>query len=272
MNEISPIYQRAAEARNISFRHERFGTLSHGSKSHQDFQFDSELLAQFPDGRSAGYLFSDSPTSVETIKADIISFQKAIALQYASSQKVHINLNAPTIFSAEFRDALQETRTALVNFNPENVCLELTEHGGVPDSFSEEWLEYLKEIGFSRALDDFYPFEGGETDLSAERYRLEKIGPHVDAVKFPHHLLKKIAANQPADIDNIFREIENVKRFCNDPFIILEGVKAEHKHLYPVLESLGIHVVQYSGHVGEDRPLQVINNVSSAPSELAYTP
>ena len=119
------------------------------------------------------------------------------------------------------------------------VCIEITEHGGIPNGFNPKLLQYLKEIGFKLALDDFDPRS------QVELKRLALLAPYMDIIKFPFQVMEAFRCKETRE--EISSLIRSTCFQYPDKVIVMEGVKREEMNfMMSALRDIGIDYVQIS--------------------------
>lgn len=239
LNAISYFFEQASR---LSFIPERFFSLG-GTPSPQLPK--AEILARHKDGLSAGHIFDEARRYDQIISTDLIALEIAVQKHLELGEPVSINLNAETFFSDLLMPRLDELLAKYPAFKPSGVCLEITEQGGVPASYNEQYLIALKDKGFMLGLDDFNPNDLAEYD------RLTHFGPHVDIVKFPHEYMHIVRFGSDADKEKFAAQVAIVKTAYPNAMIVMEGVKESDMALIPLLQRMGIDLVQQSSHCPE---------------------
>jgi EAL domain-containing protein (putative c-di-GMP-specific phosphodiesterase class I) len=207
------------------FRSEAFVEIG----SHSDFSGFEELLCVHENPES----FFTSATNAQIHQIFSEAFDEGVG------RSVTINIQPSALFDKDF---LQVLSTCLENYpqiDRHRVCIEITEHGGIPENFNPKILQYLKDINLKLALDDFDPRKPDEIT------RLEMFAPYIDIIKFPYQVMEALRdKNTHEDMSALVRSI------ClqyPDKVIVMEGVgKDELADVSLHLNSLGINYVQIS--------------------------
>lgn len=217
----------------------------------------AEILARHPDGKSAGHIFDEARVDGNIISTDLIALEFAVQAHLALNQSVSINLSAETFFSNLLLQKVKELKATYPKFNPSSICLEITEQGGIPDTFNERYLMELKNMGFSLALDDFDP------TIAFEHKRLAHYGAYVDIVKFPHQVMEIFRSGDVERADKVALQIQAVKTNYPHVTLVMEGVREADLKLIKKLNDLGIDLIQQTNH-GSTEPMRPINQEAIA--------
>lgn len=226
---------------SIVFDQEAFVPLVNKSTTHkthnQKLPF-VELLARHENGQSAGHLFDEARKYDCVVEADLIAIEKAIQKQMALGCPVSLNLNVETFSSKALISKLDEMAEKYPTFDPRDICLEITEQGGVPENFDLGVLSALKNRGYALALDDFDPRQ------EKEQLRLEKFAAYVDIVKFPYEVLQIVRSGSLKDVETLGETIKNIKDDHPHITFVMEGVRSSDDDLLPILKELGVDLFQ----------------------------
>lgn len=218
-----------------------------------------EMLAR-PLGIATGHFFDEARKYNRVIEIDLMTFERAVAANLHSAKRASINLNAETFFSDRLWAKLDEISLKYPAFNPKNICLEITEQGGIPENFDPQALLALKARGFSLALDDF------DHRDPKEWQRLALFAPHVDIVKFPYQVMETVREGSLTDSVTFAEDVKRIKIIHPHLKLVMEGVRSSDSDLYTTLEKIGFHIVQPTSYVTDpkaDRGRKVAFPVSS---------
>lgn len=205
-----------------------------------------EMLAR-PMGITASYFFDEARKYTRVTETDLMTFERAVAAHLHSGKRVSINLNAETFFSDSLWAKLDEIGLKYPAFNPKNICLEITEQGGIPENFDPQALLALKARGFSLALDDFDHRDPKEWD------RLALFAPHVDIVKFPYQVMETVREGSLTDSVTFAEDVKRIKIIHPHLKLVMEGVRSSDNNLYTTLEKIGFHIVQPTSYVTDPK-------------------
>lgn len=207
-----------------------------------------ELLFK-PKGKKSAEAFFQAANQVpETaIQTDLALFDLAIDYHMLTinQQPVSINLSPYTFFDDRFLDKLRSILLRHPSFSPANICLEITEHGGIPKNFNPSRLVILKTLGFSLALDDFDPRQPEEWQ------RLELFAPYLDIVKLPFQMMREVREN---DIVAAVRHIKSLKEQYPKMTVVMEGFRETDMDFLNILAEAGIDIIQESSYVESRKP------------------
>lgn len=226
------------QARRLRFAFEAFVPLG----KFKPFPY-AEMLARHPDGRSAGHIFDQARQEGCVVETDLAAFQKAIGEHLRTGIPASMNLNAETFFTKEFSCKLRKIITRFPGFSPRDICLEITEQGGIPENFNPETLIALKDMGFRLALDDFDPHHQFELD------RLTVFAPYVDIIKFPYQVMELVRDGNQQESLNLADTVRLIKDKYPDILFVMEGVRETDHDLLPTLKQIGIDMIQPSSYV-----------------------
>jgi EAL domain-containing protein (putative c-di-GMP-specific phosphodiesterase class I) len=204
-----------------------------------------EMLAR-PVGITASYFFDEARKYNRVIDIDLMTFERAVAAHLISGKRVSINLNAETFFSDRLWAKLDEISLKYPEFNPKNICLEITEQGGIPKNFDPQALLALKARGFSLALDDF------DHRDPKEWQRLALFAPYVDIVKCPYQVMETV---REASLDSVAfaDDVRMIKIRYPHLKLVMEGVRSSDNNLYPTLEKIGFDIIQPTSYVTQPK-------------------
>jgi EAL domain-containing protein (putative c-di-GMP-specific phosphodiesterase class I) len=154
-------------------------------------------------------------------------------------RSVTINIQPSALFDMNFLPVLMSALENYPGIDRRKVCIEITEHGGVPKEFNPRLLQFLKEMGFKLALDDFDPRS------SEELKRLDILAPYMDIIKFPFQVMEAFRNKEKRE--EISSLIRSTCFQYPDKVIVMEGVRKEEMHfMMPALKDVGIDYVQIS--------------------------
>jgi EAL domain-containing protein (putative c-di-GMP-specific phosphodiesterase class I) len=197
-----------------------------------------EILFRHPTIPTEDFFAAARKNPDTIVPTDLEIFEQAIAEHMRLGHSVSINLNAETFFDDRLLDTLNTIKHNHPDFRPQDIWLEITEHGGIPKNFDGSRLVILKELGFALALDDFDPTKDDEWE------RLQIFLPYIDAVKLPYQFMEDIRHN---DIMATSRLIQKSQIACLGKIMIIEGHRGNDHEYNLFLQSVGIDVIQESG-------------------------
>jgi EAL domain-containing protein (putative c-di-GMP-specific phosphodiesterase class I) len=207
------------------FRSEAFVQIG-GDSTYSDFE---ELLCV--KSNAERFFASASNNEIHQI------FSQAFGIGIGRS--VTINIQPSALFDMNFLPILMSALENNPDIDRRKVCIEITEHGGIPKNFSPKLLQFLKEMGFKLALDDFDPRSAEELK------RLAMLAPYIDIIKFPFQVMEAFRNKETRE--EISTLIRSTCFQYPDKVIVMEGVKKEEIHLMmSALRDVGIDYVQIS--------------------------
>lgn len=220
-----------------TFRLEEFQCLHDGING-VSFPY-AEMLYRPPHKTTADF-FAAARTNIDTIvTTDLDIFEQAIAEHMRLARPVSVNLNAETIFDDRLLDSINRIMKAHPNFRAQDVLLEITEDGGIPDNFDGLRLTHIKDMGFKLALDDFNP------TIDEEWGRLNAFLPYVDVVKLPYKVMEDV---RDRDIGQGLHFIRKAQAACTGKILVIEGHRVSDHQYDDRLKHVGITFVQKSGY------------------------
>lgn len=208
---------------------------------------------------SLGYLFEKYKDSEISKSIDSVVREKAFEMFDSAGltghYKLFINMNPNWLNFSEYgnlSDMIQPLMSSLSKYSiqPENIVLEITE----AESFSRpeamaSAVEYLKELGFAVAIDDF---GSGYSNMN----RIGLLKPKY--IKLDLHLIRKGFS------DLVYKEILNSMSFLSEKIgaiLLVEGIEKE-EELYGALD-IGARYMQgyFLGYPADN--FDVLQNINS---------
>lgn len=152
-----------------------------------------------------------------------------------------INIQPAALFDPNFLPLLLRELRRFSKIERQKICIEITEHGGIPENFNKKLLAFLKYIDLKLALDDFDPRNAEELK------RLECFGPYMDIIKFPYQVME--ALRDPETRTDMSDKIRAACKKYPDRAFVMEGIgENEPEAVKTFLRDLGIDYVQISAH------------------------
>lgn len=241
----APILGFNTSAKGTSFAFEQFMPQSAEAVSRSAELPMGEMLYRPPNGQSAESFFAEVRKRKMVVPTDLTIFERAVAEKHRHAERTSINVNIETINSGHFLPLLDR-----LDMNPDTICIEVTEQGGVPADFDHRKLETLKKMGFGLSLDDVDILDAREWD------RMGKLGPFVDTIKFPHQIAAIFRDGDESDIETISTYIRAAKALYPNALQIMEGVRSTDDHLAPAFHAAGIDIFQHSSYLPASRASQ----------------
>lgn len=245
----APILGFNTSAKGTSFAFEQFLPQSAEAVARSSELPMGEMLYRPPNGQSAEIFFAEVRKRKMVISTDLTIFERAVAESHLHAERTSINVNIETVNSDHFLPLLYR-----LEMNPDNICIEVTEQGGVPASFDHKRLETLKKMGFGLSLDDVDILDAKEWS------RLGKLGPFVDTIKFPHQIAAIFRDGEESDIETISVYIRAAKALYPNALQIMEGVRSTDAHLAPAFHAAGIDIFQHSSYLPASRASQPLQD------------